>query len=418
MRIIATIKPSIMKKYFILSLLLSSLSTLIAQTAYEKGFYIDNAGSRIDGYIKNADWKDNPDSFEFSTTLTAENPITKTIKEVQAFEITGITLFERHRVNIDRAPQDVNNLGYQRNPEMKEETLFLRVLLNGENKLYRYGSNSALKFYFKKGGNPINALVYKRYLSVSQDIAENNYYQQQLLNNFKCESGKLPRMSNVNYTTSDLLNFFQKYNQCTGIETQIVDQRELGTTFQITAVLGMNSNSYLVNPGNRISLDFGSSITPVFGIELEYILPIYNKSWSIFLDTRYSSFEGELTIPVASVFSTPLPDQNVTLDYSSIDIAPGFRHYFFLSKSLKIFVNLSYALEISSDTTLDYERTEDILSEISAGNIGVGVGFTFKDLRFEARYNGNKNHFGKSIGRGPSDYKSFMLTLGYSFVKC
>lgn len=416
MRIIATIKPSLMKKYFILGLLLSSLSTLIAQTAYEKGFYIDNAGSRIDGFIKNADWKDNPDSFEFSTTLTAENPITKTIKEVQAFEITGITFFERHRVNIDRAPQDVNNLGYERNPEMKEETLFLRVLLNGENKLYRYGSNNALKFYFKKGGNPINALVYKRYLSVSQDIAENNYYQQQLLNNFKCKSGKLPRMSNVNYTTSDLLNFFQKFNRCSGVQSKEVDQREKRSTVQITAVAGMNANSYSVDAGST-NIDFGSSTTPVFGIEIEYIMPFNNNKWSILADTRFASFESEKIIESPIILGTQLPDQKVTLDYSSIDVALGFRHYFFLSDTSKIFANLSYAIEVSAKSDIDYERVGDINATNPVGTYGVGIGYTYKDLRIEARYNGAKNHFGKDFGRGSSKYNSFMLTLGYSFVK-
>ena len=68
MRIIAFLKSSKMKKYFTLAILFCSLTTIIAQTTYEKGNYIDNTGIQIDGYIKNIDWKDNPVSFEFSKT--------------------------------------------------------------------------------------------------------------------------------------------------------------------------------------------------------------------------------------------------------------------------------------------------------------------------------------------------------------
>jgi hypothetical protein len=136
-----------MKKHLSLALLFCSLTTLIAQTSFEKGSYIDNAGNRSEGFIKNLDWKDNPTSFEFSKTADGENSVSKTIQQVKSFEVTSVSLYERHRVNIDRASQVINDLGYNRNPEMKEETLFLKVMLDGKNKLYRYRDNKTLKLY-------------------------------------------------------------------------------------------------------------------------------------------------------------------------------------------------------------------------------------------------------------------------------
>lgn len=406
-----------MKNQLSLFLLLCSLTTVIAQTAYEKGNYIDNTGIQTDGYIKNLDWKDNPVSFEFSKTSDGENSISKTIKQVQSFQITGISLYERHRVNIDRASQEINDLGYNRNPEMKEETLFLRVMLDGRNKLYRYRDSKTLKLYYKKGAGDINALIYKRYLTPDQGLASNNYYQQQLLNEFKCDSGKLPRPSSIQYTTGDLLNFFQKYNQCTGIETKIVDKSEEGTALQITAVAGINSNSYFAMPSGIPNADFGSNITPVFGVEFEYIISSTNNKWSMFLDTRFASFSAEKIVASPTFLGTQPPTQNASIDFSSVDVALGFRHYFFLNDSSKIFVNGSYAIEVSSSTVIDYERSEDVNAEIGLGTYGLGIGYSYKDIRLEARYNGTKNHIGKSFGRGSSEYNSFMLTLGYSFAK-
>ncbi len=98
-------------------------------------------------------------------------------------------------------------------------------------------------------------------------------------------------------------------------------------------------------------------------------------------------------------------------------MSPGVRHYIFLNDHSKIFLNLSFALELTSDSTIDYERSSDLSAGIGAGTIGIGVGYTYKDIRVEARYNGTKNHFGRSFGTGVSEYKSFMFTFGYSFVK-
>ncbi len=56
----------------------------------------------------------------------------------------------------------VKYLGYKRNPEMSQETLFLKVMLDGENKFFRYRDNHLLKLYFKKGTDPISALIYKK----------------------------------------------------------------------------------------------------------------------------------------------------------------------------------------------------------------------------------------------------------------
>ena len=406
-----------MKRNISIALILCAFTSLFAQTDFEKGSYTDNTGNQTDGYIKNVDWKDNPVSFEFSKTSDGENSISKTIQQVQSFEITGVSLYERHRVLIDRSSQEVKYLGYKRNPEMSQETLFLKVMLDGENKFFRYRDNHLLKLYFKKGTDPISALIYKRYLSTSQNIAENNFYKQQLANNFKCEGGNLPNLSNLNYSTPDILNFFKKYNECSGLQNEIVDQRTKEAAIQITAVVGINANSYSTNASRRVPIDFGSSISPVFGVEFEYIMPFNNNKWSVFSDIRFASFKSERIVESPIILGMQLPSQKVTLEYSSVDFALGFRHYFFVNESSKIFINLNYALELSSDSDIDYERVGDINAGINVGTYGVGIGYTYKDIRLEARYNGTKNHFGKAFFSGSSKYNSFMFTFGYSFVK-
>lgn len=75
-----------MKKKLLLLLLTILSFDASAQISFEKGYFITNAGEKIDCLIKNIDWKNNPVDFEYQLvqngTLMNEN-----IKSVQEFGI-------------------------------------------------------------------------------------------------------------------------------------------------------------------------------------------------------------------------------------------------------------------------------------------------------------------------------------------
>ena len=387
-----------------------------AQTNFEKGSYTDNLGTTHSGYIKNLDWKDNPTAFEFSSTPDGRNSTTKTIREVQAFKIDGLSQYIRELANIDQSPQDVATLNYDRNPEVSLETVFLKVMMDGETRLYRYREGKHLSLFFINKAGLIELLVYKRFLNVEKDIVENNYFKQQLLNQFSCDKGKMPDVASLRYTTSDILSYLRKYNDCMGIEQAEVKQQERGPRFGLTVFGGPNYNSYSVKEVPQ-NFDYGSGTTPTYGFEIEYTLPTNNDKWAIFMDARTMKFSANTTFTIPAGLGTSTITQTTEFRYKALEIAAGVRHYFYLGGKSRLFVSLNYAAEANSSSTIDNARSRDIEVAIPVGTYGIGFGYNYGNLRIEARHNGTKDHFSKGKSSGRSTYTSFMLTLGYTFAR-
>ena len=77
-----------MKKHllFLLTALLSIGG--YAQVKFESGYYISNAGQKIEGLIKNVDWENNPTTFEYKASEEAA-PKTLAIRSVEEFGVNG-----------------------------------------------------------------------------------------------------------------------------------------------------------------------------------------------------------------------------------------------------------------------------------------------------------------------------------------
>ena len=74
-----------MPRYLIFVFLLCSVYAF-GQVEFEKGYYIDQEGQRVEGFIKNQDWKNNPNSFKFRFS-PQEDSKELSLKDVSLFEI-------------------------------------------------------------------------------------------------------------------------------------------------------------------------------------------------------------------------------------------------------------------------------------------------------------------------------------------
>ena len=90
-----------MKQFFVVLFLCAS-TFLSAQTKFEKGYYINLNGIKSDGFIKNSDWKNSPNSIEFKTNIT-DNAIEVNASQISEFEIENKLKFKRFNVNIERS---------------------------------------------------------------------------------------------------------------------------------------------------------------------------------------------------------------------------------------------------------------------------------------------------------------------------
>ena len=69
-----------------------------------------------------------------------------------------------------------------------------------------------------------------------------------------------------------------------------------------------------------------------FGVETEFILAFNKNKWGVTIEPTYQYYKSE---------KKP-SDVEAKLNYTSVEIPIGIRHYFYLSEKSKIFINASY----------------------------------------------------------------------------
>ena len=118
-------------KMQLLFLLLTVLSiNCYSQINFEKGHYINNENQKVQCFIKNVDWRNNPKEIYYKLSEDSETKIL-TIKSVKEFEIYNISKYVSSIVKIDRSSDNLNKLSDKKEPIFSEEELFLKVLVEG-----------------------------------------------------------------------------------------------------------------------------------------------------------------------------------------------------------------------------------------------------------------------------------------------
>lgn len=213
-------------KKLLLFLLVGFISlNSFSQISFEKGYYINNSNQKIDCFVNNIDWKNNPTKIEYKLL---ENSVQQKLKiaDVKEFAINGNSKFVRYTVNIDRSTKNLNYLSEVKNPVFKEEQLFLKVIVEGKANLYFYEDGNLRRYFYSKDKGDVQQLVYKSYKTSENKVAENNRFRQQIFSDLKCQSISMKLVENLDYKLKDLISFFVKYNECSGSKIINFKKRE------------------------------------------------------------------------------------------------------------------------------------------------------------------------------------------------
>ncbi len=403
------------KLFFLLTIILSLNS--YSQVSFEKGYYIDNNDQKISCLIKNLDWKNNPTKFEFKLSENSETQKAD-IKSIKEFAITNATKFIRSTVKIDRSSGNVNNLNADKNPVFSEEQLFLKVLVEGKANLYEYTDSDLKRYFYNKTDAPIEQLIYKSYMISDLDIGKNTKFRQQLWMDLNCPNFKLSDVEKVEYKKNDLVQYFTKYSSCLTNESVEYTPKQKKDLFNLTIRSRLYNSSLAIKNSmyNLRNTDFGKKTRIGFGVEAEYILPFNKNKWSIAIEPSYQSFKSEKTTNVKDVSGGI---QNVSIDYSSIEVPLTIRHYFFLNKNAKLFVNASYVIDFALKSSVEFTRNDDsnfnTLEIKSRNNPAIGIGFKQNDrYSIELRYQTSSEILANYVFWS-SNYKTVAIIFGYSF---
>ncbi|WP_310994151.1 tRNA modification GTPase [Aequorivita marina] len=405
-----------MKLKLITTLLLLSAISLFSQTDYEAGYIIKTNGQKLDCLIKNEDWKGSPSTFNYKLE---KNGAVKTGNVSTIKEFGSETYFKYivETVAIEQSSDKVSNLTEDRNPDFKDETRFLKVLIEGDASLYFTTKNNENRFFYKINEGEIEPLVYKRFLTKNKRIAENNRYKQQLATDITCSEMANPSLKNLEYKRTKLINQFKKYNTCLKAETVVYKKKAIKYGFNLSLRPGITFGSASIQKSGETKLDFGNKSGFRVGLEAEYIFPFHNGKWSIFIEPTYQSYTADTEIAINTDFPTMQNSTVVTVDYSALEVPIGGRFYMFLNKDAAFFINGALLVDLSvfdssikssNDSKYDLEFASDATT-------AVGAGFKYKNkYSIEARYHTSRNII--NYTNVNATYSSFAIIAGYNFL--
>lgn len=385
-----------------------------SQILFEKGYFIDNSNQKNECLIKNMDWSKSPKEFEF-TEVSNENIQKRSIDNVKEFAIYGKSKYTREVVLIDRSGNRINDISSNRNPIFKEETLFLKVLVEGDAFLYEYEDINLIRYFYRTKDSEISQLVYKKYI-IDNMMGVNNNFRQQILNTFQSEGITLNDVSSLDYDRKSLEKFFIKLNKNKNVDYVQTISKEKKDLFNLTIRPGVNFNDFSVvnNPEPYRSADFGQKTSIRFGVEAEVYFPFNNNKWSLIIEPTFRSYKAEKK---TDEIYHPFGYYSSKVNYQSLELPVGIRYYFFLKNQSKIFINSSLIFEIGNSSSLEYRGNNNVfLNEVGIKapvNLAFGVGYKFQDkYGIELRYHTDKS----LVNQGAYDaiYKSVSVIFGYT----
>lgn len=374
-------------------------TVLLAQVKFEKGYFINNQGARTECLIRNVDWREGPKAFTYTYTEGGDKQ-TGTLENITEFGIYHDSRFVRIILPIDKSALYIKPVGEQQN-DWPIDTAFVRTLVNGPASLYKYDENGFIAYLYQTGDAPIQQLLLHKYRTAEGDIVVQRDFAKQLARGVRCQGASGRPAWELDYYEPQLVKYFKAYNQCMGGETVDWVEKRDRPKIHLRPTLGMGFVSLLVNRNNYdpYDFDFGRKTQVRPGLEVECVLPFRKATWSVLIAPHYESFKKTY------------PDDIHKIEYKSLLVPVGVRHYFFLNESTRIFLNAMGGMNMSlgsSYVDLTYSTT---LTVSYAMTYAGGVGIRWKELSAEFRYYGG-NDFLWNVSDWAADYKSASVLVG------
>lgn len=360
-----SITRSFCKRLALLFVLTFSLNSVLAQISFEKAHYFDNDNNRIDGYIKNIDWENNPTEFEFKSTLGSEVE-TLTIDSVSGFAIDNGAKYVRSTVMVDRSGHAMGQLSKERNPIFEEETIMLKVLVEGEYLLYEFVDKSLRRFFYARKGSDPEQLVYKRYYISDYTIGTNQLYKQQIRNSVDCNEITVKRLKTLNYERNSLKKLFIAINGCFG-EVVVVEYDKGKTKINVYLKPGVSTNS--IQTATDEVYEVNGLIGYRFGVELEFVFPFNKSKWAAVIEPNYRDVSNDTNVSNGT---------DITVEFSSLEFPIGLRHYFFIDDKSKLFLEAYTNIEFGFTPILTIGSEER--EGRAESNFSLGGGYNHKGL--------------------------------------
>lgn len=408
----------------------------LAQNSFLEGYLVDKDGNKQEVFIKYSAWKLTPQKFTYKRP-GSEEVLTAEFANVSEVAINGRARFVAAAVRVDQSSDRNVRLEVSREPVWKRQELFLEELNSGGVSLYFYRNTSFERFFYQKpDSGEITQLVYKKFKGQGY-IQYNRDYRSQLRNEFTC-TGMEADLRELEYDYEDITGYFNAYNQCMGYEakSEAVARPKskfyLGLKGGLVSYGGVHTRDELDIALNQIrsySSDYESAIGARFGVYGELVLPQQNRQWSVLLEGQFESFSssGVWTDQVFPLTGGGLArgTQPWNIKVNHFVIGAGFRRYFFLNDSNRLFLNAG----LNSNFVIDFGSRKEQGQVAQTANTGefisdlferhsffAGFGLALNKLRLEVRYDFPREVF-RGDGNLSSKYRALSLMAAFQLTK-
>ena len=293
----------------ILSIISFSSAVFSQSKNYEAATIINNDNETLTGFVKNEDWRQNPNEILFKKEMEDEEK-TYAATDIKSFQLSSGGKYISQKIIIENSKfrvlteiDELNYLEVQREPVLDTLTTFIQLAVDGKKKLYIYKDARYRSHFFIKKDKKIEYLYYGiqlydensnvkeissnhkadgfAWLNTQQmSIIENKEYINQLKSYFKKCSVIGDILGNVSYEKNDIIKLFSKYATCKDEEVTIENIADKQVNYYLIGGLSStNLLKYEASPtytGRYLPLIDGVSenpLTPILGGAVEFVLP-------------------------------------------------------------------------------------------------------------------------------------------------
>jgi hypothetical protein len=355
-----------MKNLLILICLFFS-SPLLAQITFEKGYFVDTNHQKKECFIKNEDWKNNPNQFQYRFTENGKSQ-TQTIDSIQEFRVYGYAKYIKATVWVETSSFEVDKMSRLPKLETQKIKTLLKVLVEGNAQLLYYEQGNLRHFFAQIDTNPIEPLFYKEYLD-GKTVHEVAPFRQYLWNHLKCLKRTPRDFETLKYKQRDLVDLFQQYNQCIDPNPQVQPVKPLKNQLNLKIMVALNTHRFQYIDYSRNTYPILMDVKPGWGFEVEDFLPFNKNKWSVSVAPNFYAF-----------------NISKSAKYMAFEMPISIRDYFYLKPDHKLFLSagLNLNFPIAEKIQLDFSLNPDRLSKSTCWILGAG--YSLKKWNAEFRY--------------------------------
>lgn len=385
-------------KNFVTLILFMLTASVFAQQKFQLGYYTTISGQTVKGEISEVEAINSTKSIKFrkknKNVLLVGTDSVINVK-------SGASFFSKKQFQIDPSPNfDIESMSTDSSFKLEERTSFLKLLVEGNYKLYKYTENGNTYFFYEDALGEIITLKYKKHINNRNEISENKAFIQQLESLADINILDRSAVSKLKYTETDLIKYFISIN---------------GDSYKYKSKSKVKFNFFVGYSNHSMDIDFVTDLAAqqyshlMIMPEIEYILDVNNKNQtSFYFNLRLHNFKKDF------VEFYERENWHHKVDYASLVASLGVKQYFLSSNKFKFYAKAGVALNnpiksnVQSPPVTWAVKTLVIEGFGSGVNTGVGVKIIDKvvvELDYDLMF--NVAHIRKNT--------SLNFKVGYSF---